>query len=87
MGVLGNNAVLSHVVECLGDDKLEVSNEAEHLLRAIAEIRDPESPLFRDPMLALMVKLAKEHQNSTVRLRAHEVLFSASASSADRVKK
>ena len=75
------------MVDSLGHDELGVTSETENLLKDLSDAAGEESPLFRDPMLAGMVDLARNHRSSTAQLRVHEVMLHSASKSRSFMEK
>ena len=75
------------IVDSLGHDELGVTSETENLLKDLSDAVGEESPLFRDPMLAGLVDLARNHRSSTAQLRVHEVMLHSASKSRSFMEK
>ena len=75
------------IVDSLGHEDLGVTSETENLLKDLSEAAGEGSPLFREPMLGMMVDLARNHKSSTAQLRVHEVMLHSASKSRSFMEK
>lgn len=73
--------LLKLIVDCLGHEELAVSTESEKLLKYLSRANGEQSPLFKNPTLEHLVQLARDHENTTARLRVNEVMVHAASKS------